>query len=98
MVELESLLNAVAQGTTTVEKAKVLIEKDYIIKKQKKSPSLEKGKSSSTREYGHEGLKMAFEKLKKTVNMPYIDKIQENISNNFHLFGFSPNTTGIESK
>ena len=31
-------------------------------------------------------------------NMPQIEKIQENISNNFQPFGFSPNIVGLDSK
>jgi uncharacterized protein YjbI with pentapeptide repeats len=118
MVELESILEAVSKGKMNVEKAKTLIEKNYVLKKQKKDSYSENSASHSQnhREDTHEGLKTAFEKLKKTVNieellkissnlvhqisenMPHIDKIQENISNNLQPFGFSPNISGLDSK
>ena len=37
MFELDSILKAVAKGKMDVEKAKVLIEKNYVLKKEKKS-------------------------------------------------------------
>ena len=117
MFELNSILEAVSKGKMNVDKAKILIEKNYILKKQKKEFSNENSSSYHVnKEEPQEGLKTAFEKLKKTVNieellkisshfvhqisenMPQIDKIQENITNNFQPFGFSPNISGLDSK
>lgn len=118
MLELESILEAVSKGKMNVEKAKSLIEKSYMLKKQKKDFSSESFATNlqNQKEEPQEGFKTAFEKLKKTVNieellkissnlvhqisenMPHIDKIQENIANNFQPFGFSPNISGLDSK
>jgi uncharacterized protein YjbI with pentapeptide repeats len=118
MLELESILEAVSKGKMNVDKAKLLIEKNYILKKQKKSSFSENASFhfQNQKEETQEGLKNAFEKLKKTVhidellkissnfvhqiseNMPQIDKIQENITNNLQPFGFSPNINGLDSK
>ena len=118
MVELESILEEVSKGKMNVEKAKTLIEKNYVLKKQKRDSYSENSTThtQNPREETHEGLKTAFEKLKKTVNieellkissnlvhqisenMPHIDKIQENISNNLQPFGFSPNISGLNSR
>lgn len=120
MFELDSILKAVAKGKMDVEKAKVLIEKNYVLKKEKKefNSNVEHNSFSqeTQKEDTQEGLKTAFEKLKKSVNleellkisshlvhqisenMPQIEKIQENISNNFQPFGFSPNIVGLDSK
>ncbi len=118
MVELEFILEEVSKGKMNVDKAKILIEKNYVLKKQKRDSNFENSTthSQNPREETHEGLKTAFEKLKKTVNieellkissnlvhqisenMPHIDKIQENISNNLQPFGFSPNISGLNSR
>ncbi len=118
MVDLESILEEVSKGKMNVEKAKTLIEKNYVLKKQKRDSYSENSTtySQNPRDETHEGLKSAFEKLKKTVNieellkissnlvhqisenMPHIDKIQENISNNLQPFGFSPNISGLNSR
>ncbi|KAB8032230.1 pentapeptide repeat-containing protein [Fluviispira multicolorata] len=113
MLDLNSILDSVANGNMNVEKAKSLIEKNYVLKKQKKGFSEE---FQNAKEESQEGLKSAFEKLKKTVNieelikissnlvsqisenMPQIEKIQENIAHNLQPIGFSPNISGLESK
>ncbi|WP_397599562.1 pentapeptide repeat-containing protein [Silvanigrella sp.] len=118
MFELNSILEAVSKGKMNVEKAKSLIEKNYVLRKQRKENSFDNASNPNhvNKEETQEGLKTAFEKLKKTVNieellkissnlvhqisenMPQIDKIQENISNNLQPFGFSPNISGLDSK
>ncbi|APJ03504.1 pentapeptide repeat-containing protein [Silvanigrella aquatica] len=118
MVELESILESVSKGKMNVEKAKTWIEKNYVLKKQKKNifPENVATHFQNQKEETQEGLKNAFEKIKKSVNieellkissnivhqisenMPQIDKIQENLSNNFQPIGFSPNISGLDSK
>lgn len=119
MFELDTILQAVAKGKMDINKAKVLIEKNYTLKKEKKTSSSSNSNgftNDAQKEDSQEGLKTAFEKLKKSVNieellkissnlvqqisenMPQIEKIQENISNNFQPIGFSPNIVGLESK
>ncbi|BBH52863.1 pentapeptide repeat-containing protein [Fluviispira sanaruensis] len=113
MFDLNSILDSVANGKMNVEKAKTLIEKNYVLKKQKKGISEE---FHNAKEESQEGLKNAFEKLKKSVNidewikissnlvsqisenMPQIEKIQENLAHNLQPIGFSPNISGLESK
>lgn len=73
---LISTLNAVAKGNLSTQMAQEWIEKNYALKKQKEEIHLD-------------GIKSAFEKLKK---------LQENLTQNLPPIGFSANIAGIESK
>lgn len=80
MFELNSILEAVSKGKMNVEKAKVLIEKNYMLKKQRKDVHSENAANNfqSSKEESQEGLKNAFEKIKKTVNIEELLKISSN--------------------
>ncbi|WP_158997483.1 pentapeptide repeat-containing protein [Pigmentibacter ruber] len=82
MIELDSILKAVAKGKMDVEKAKLLIEKNYVLKKANKYKSDFDNNTNNfdaQKEESQEGLKTAFEKLKKTVNLEELLKISSNL-------------------
>lgn len=114
MFELELILQEVSKGSMNVQKAKNLIEKNYELKKQKISEHGEfnqtyKEGNQEGFKSAFEKLKKTvnIDELIKfsshfvyqiSENIPQIEKIQENITNNFQNVGFSPNINGLDSK